>query len=132
MQLEPNFSEKLLKKLLKELKKNKCVIPITKTNDSVKIKKNAKVFNLNRNNIFFTQTPQAFNLKKLLRIQNKKNSEITDDSSLFISNGEKIKLINGELTNNKITTKHDMKIYNQLKYGLGFDVHRLVPNKNYI
>jgi 2-C-methyl-D-erythritol 4-phosphate cytidylyltransferase / 2-C-methyl-D-erythritol 2,4-cyclodiphosphate synthase len=125
----PNFSEKLLKKLLKELKKSKCVVPVTKTNDSVKIKKNAKVFNLSRNKIFFTQTPQAFNLKNLLRIQNKKSSEITDDSSLFISAGEKIKLINGELTNNKITTKNDIKIYNQLKYGLGFDVHRLVPNK---
>ena len=115
----PNFSINLLKRLLKELKRNKCVIPIIKTNDSVKIKKNTRIFNLNRNNIFFTQTPQAFNLKNLLKIQNKKSTEIADDSSLFISAGEKIKLINGELTNNKITTKDDIKINNQLKYGLG-------------
>ena len=125
----PNFSLNLIKNLLKGLKNNKCVVPAIKTNDSVKIKKNSKIFNLDRNNIFLTQTPQAFNFKSLIKKHNIKNSKITDDASLYISAGEKIKIIKGELLNKKITYKSDIKNNNSFRYGLGFDVHRLVPNK---
>jgi 2-C-methyl-D-erythritol 4-phosphate cytidylyltransferase/2-C-methyl-D-erythritol 2,4-cyclodiphosphate synthase len=43
--------------------------------------------------------------------------------------GKKIKIIKGEINNNKITISSDVKIHNSVEYGLGFDVHRLVPNK---
>ncbi len=125
----PNFSLKLLNKLIKELRKNNCVIPVIKTVDSVKQKQKNKIINLKRENIFFTQTPQAFNYKKLLELQSDKSENITDDSNLFIQAGKKIKLINGEFKNNKITKVSDISINKSLKYGIGFDVHRLVPKK---
>ena len=125
----PNFSFKLLDKLTKELNFNDCVIPAIKTTDSIKHKVSQKIINLKREHVYLTQTPQAFNFKKLYKLQNNKSSDVTDDANLFISAGEKIKIIKGDINNNKITINSDIKIKNLIKYGLGFDVHRLVPNK---
>ena len=125
----PNFSLKLLKKLMDGLKLNDCIIPAIQTTDSVKQKTSDIVTNLKRENIYLVQTPQAFNYKKLYALQNDKSSEVTDDANLFVKAGKKIKIIKGEITNSKITTSSDIKINNLIKFGLGFDVHRLVPNK---
>ena len=125
----PNFSLKLLDRLNKELRLNDCVIPAIQSTDSIKQKTLDKVSNLKRENIYLTQTPQAFNYQKLCKLQNSKNTDITDDASLFIKANKKIKIIKGEINNNKITINSDIKINNLIKYGLGFDVHRLVPNK---
>ena len=125
----PNFTLKLLDRLYKELKLNDCVVPVIKTNDSIKQKSQNKIINLKRENVYFTQTPQAFNYKKLYKLQIDKSSEITDDANLFISAGKKIKLIKGELNNKKITIKSDIKTDNLIKYGIGFDVHRLIFGK---
>ena len=125
----PNFSLKLVDKLFKKLRLNDCVIPAIQTQDSIKQKKSNIVTNLKRENIYLIQTPQAFNYKKLYALQNNKSIEVTDDANLFVRAGKKIKFINGEITNNKITVNSDIKFNNLIKFGLGFDVHRLVPNK---
>jgi 2-C-methyl-D-erythritol 4-phosphate cytidylyltransferase/2-C-methyl-D-erythritol 2,4-cyclodiphosphate synthase len=125
----PNFSINLLDRLCKGLKLNDCVIPATQTSDSIKQKTSNIVTNLKRENIYLIQTPQAFNYKKLCALQNNKGAEVTDDASLFVKAGKKIKIIKGEINNNKITTNSDFKVSNFIKYGLGFDVHRLVSNK---
>ena len=125
----PNFSLKLLDRLYKELKSNDCVIPAIQTTDSIKEKTKNIITNIKRENIYLIQTPQAFNYKKLYELQNNGGVEITDDASLFVRANKKVKIIKGELNNNKITINSDIKINNLIKYGLGFDVHRLVPNK---
>mgnify|MGYP006085931151 CR=1 FL=1 len=125
----PNFSLKLLDKINKQIKFNDCIIPAIQTSDSIKQKSLNKIVNLNRKNIYLIQTPQAFKYKKLYSLQNDKSIEITDDASLFINASKKIKIIKGETSNNKITINSDIKLNNLIKYGLGFDVHRLVPNK---
>jgi 2-C-methyl-D-erythritol 4-phosphate cytidylyltransferase/2-C-methyl-D-erythritol 2,4-cyclodiphosphate synthase len=125
----PNFSLKLLDKLNNHLKLNDCVIPAIQTTDSIKEKYLNKVINLKRENIYLVQTPQAFNYKKLYALQNNKSVEVTDDANLFINAGKKIKIIKGEINNKKITISPDIEVNNSIKYGLGFDVHRLVPNK---
>jgi len=125
----PNFSLKLLDKLYKELKLNDCVIPAIQTSDSIKQKSLNIITNLKRENIYLIQTPQAFNYKKLYALQNEKSIEITDDANLFVRANKKIKIIKGEFGNNKITINSDIRINNLVKFGLGFDVHRLVSNK---
>ena len=125
----PNFTLHLLDKLIDQLKFNDCVIPVIKTNDSVKQKIKNKIVNLKRENIYFTQTPQVFNFKELYKLQKDKSIEITDDANLFIRAGKKIRLIKGELNNKKITINSDIKNNNLIKYGIGFDVHRLVAKK---
>ena len=116
-------------KLNKELKRHDCVIPAIQSNDSIKQKFSKKIRNLKRKNVYLIQTPQAFDYKKLYSLQNDKSKNITDDASLFAIAGKKIKIIKGEYNNKKITLNSDIKIDNSIKYGLGFDVHRLVPNK---
>jgi len=125
----PNFSLKLLEKLNKELKSNDCVIPAIQCTDSIKQKSLNKIINLKRENIYLVQTPQAFNYNKLYKLQNNKGAEVTDDANLFVKAGKNIKIIKGEINNNKITVNSDIKINNSINYGLGFDVHRLIPNK---
>ena len=125
----PNFSLKLLFNLFKGLKNYKCVVPVIKTNNSVKFKERNSIKNIDRKKIYFTQTPQAFNYKKLLDLQKKTSSKITDDANLFIEANKKIKFINGEINNFKITIKSDVIDKKNLKYGIGFDVHRLVPKR---
>ena len=125
----PKFTLKLLDRLNKELKSNDCVIPGIQCTDSIKQKVLTKIINLKRENIYLIQTPQAFNYKKLYALQKNKGIEVTDDANLFVRAGKKIKIIKGEINNNKITINSDIKINNSIKYGLGFDVHKLVPDK---
>ena len=124
----PNFTIKLLNNLIKSLKNNKAVIPAISSKDSIKYKIKSQLFNLNRKNSYLTQTPQAFKFKDLYKLSIKQKSKITDEASLFIENNIKIKFINGENLNNKITFKEDIenrKIY----FGIGFDIHRLIKGK---
>ena len=89
----PNFSLNLIFSLFKNLKKYKCVVPAIKTNDSVKLKNKNQIINLKRENIYLTQTPQAFDYEELYKLQKDQSSKITDDANLFISAGKKICII---------------------------------------
>ncbi len=124
----PNFSIKLLKKITKNLRNNKAVIPIIKSNDTIKYKTRKRVFNLNRNNLLLTQTPQAFRFKELYEIAKVQKSKVTDEATLFINKDFKIKFIPGEKANNKITYFDDIKTPKTF-YGIGFDIHKLIKNK---
>tara|TARA_E500000331_G_C17268605_1_gene718170 strand:- start:3629 stop:4744 length:1116 start_codon:yes stop_codon:yes gene_type:complete len=125
----PNFSINLIKKIYSQLNNSDCVVPVISTVDSVKYKDKNKLINLDRNNIYLSQTPQAFKIKALEKLQNKKSNKITDDSNLFIANNKKVKFIKGEETNLKITNIKDTKKNLVIKYGIGFDIHKLKKNK---
>jgi len=124
----PNFTINLLKKLLYSLKKNKASVPVISSKDSIKYKVKNQLFNLNKNNSYLTQTPQAFKFKDIYNLSIKKKNKIQDEATLFINNNLKIKFINGETLNNKITFKDDI-INTKTYFGIGFDVHRLIKNK---
>ena len=124
----PNFSISLLKNLINKLKKNKAVVPYVFPTDSIKYKSQNQLFNLNRDKTLLTQTPQAFKFKHLYALSLKKNTDITDESSLFIEKGYKIFFIKGENKNNKITYLDDIKT-DKTTFGIGFDIHRLTKNK---
>jgi 2-C-methyl-D-erythritol 4-phosphate cytidylyltransferase/2-C-methyl-D-erythritol 2,4-cyclodiphosphate synthase len=124
----PNFTINLLKKLIKSLKTNRASIPVISSKDSIKYKVKSQLFNLDRKNLYLTQTPQAFKFKDIYDLSIKQKNTIQDEATLFINNNIRIKFINGEILNNKITFKED--IYNTKTYfGIGFDVHRLIKNK---
>ena len=124
----PNFTINLLKNLIKSLKKNKASIPVISSKDSIKYKIKNQLFNLERKNSYLTQTPQAFKFNDIYDLSIKQKNIIQDEATLFINNNLKIKFINGETLNNKITFKEDIndtKTY----FGIGFDIHRLIKNK---
>ncbi len=124
----PNFSIKLLKKIINSLKKNKAVIPYMKTNNSIKYQVKGGLYNLDRKKTFFTQTPQGFRYKDLFSLAKKNKNNVTDESSLFINNNYKIKFVYGENDNDKITYKNEINIP-RLSFGIGFDIHRLIVGK---
>ena len=124
----PNFSIKLLENITKNLKKNKAVVPVINSKDSIKYKIQNQLFNLKRNNLMLTQTPQAFRYKELYNLSIKQNQRITDEASLFINHNQKVKFIPGENQNSKITYLDDIKT-SKTYFGLGFDIHRLVKKK---
>ena len=124
----PNFSIKLLKNISKNLKKNKAVVPIVSSRDSIKYKIKNQIFNLDRSNSILTQTPQAFRFKVLYNLACKEKNKISDEATLFLNQNYRVKFILGENQNTKITYLSDTKT-SKTYFGIGFDLHRLVKYK---
>ena len=122
----PLVSNKLIKKIIIKLNNNSNCIPYIIHNDYIKTKSK-----LDNNKIFYIQTPQGFNFKKIYNAhQNTKNINAKDDSILIEQLGLKLKLIRGEIKNLKITTKEDMDFFNQFRLkkfrsGIGYDIHKI-------
>ena len=125
----PNFSIKLLKRISNNLKKNKAVVPFVTSKDSIKYKIKNQIFNLNKDNSILTQTPQAFRFKELFELALKEKSKVSDEATLFLNQNYKIKFISGENQNNKITYLDDIKT-SKTYFGIGFDLHKLIKNKD--
>jgi 2-C-methyl-D-erythritol 4-phosphate cytidylyltransferase/2-C-methyl-D-erythritol 2,4-cyclodiphosphate synthase len=124
----PNFTIKLLKKLINSLKKNKAAVPVISSKDSIKYKIKNQLFNLNRDNSYLTQTPQAFKFKEIYDLSINQKNKIQDEATLFINNNLKMKFISGEILNNKITFKEDIQ-NTKTYFGIGYDIHRLIKYK---
>ena len=134
----PNFSSKLLNSIIKNMKNTRAVVPKIRVQEAVKqiidSSKEEYIVGKKRDNLFLTQTPQAFNLKEIYH-QHKTNAEKykDDDISLYMDLN-KVKFIVGEKSNFKITDYSDFEnlrnIYkSKQSVGIGFDVHRLVPKR---
>ena len=83
-----------------------------------------------RDLIFRAQTPQSFRLSDILEAHNKAERDgyrTTDDASVAEYAGMKVVLVEGASSNNKITTKEDIRM--TTRTGNGYDVHRLVPGR---
>ena len=134
----PNPPQLLIKKIILSLKKNHAVIPIISVTDATKrITKNIIFKNIERNTLRFAQTPQGFTFNKIYKkhVENI-NLSFDDDSSLFIENKEKVIGIKGSKNNLKITDIEDLQtfkslMFRQLYYGIGFDIHKLTPNRKF-
>ena len=131
----PNTSLALVTKLIDNIKKNKydAVVPALQIIDTLK-KDNKTV---NRNLYKTTQTPQIFKLKEFLNYRKKINTVTTDDVQLIENRKHiKVKYIDGDYENIKITTKNDINVFKKYlfyksKIGNGFDIHKLSKG-NYI
>jgi len=131
----PNFSRQLIKNILTNSRVNRTVIPVLKLQDALKEKNHKNKFlSLKRNNYFLTQTPQCYNLDEILQLHNEQNNKYRDDDFSLIKTSDKVKFISGEKKNFKITDKEDFNLLkknliSELKFGIGFDVHRLVKGR---
>lgn len=66
---------------------------------------------LERRFLWEAQTPQVFRKDVLIKAHDTiKDSEVTDDASLVERLGEKVKVLEGDYTNIKITTQEDLRI----------------------
>ncbi len=134
----PNFSLKLLDSIIKNMNKSRAVVPKIKVQDAIKqifdSSKDEYIIGKKRDNLFLTQTPQAFNLKEIYHLHKTNSNKYKDDDISLYIDLNKVKFIEGEKSNFKITDKSDFEnlknIYKSKQtIGIGFDVHRLVPNR---
>jgi 2-C-methyl-D-erythritol 4-phosphate cytidylyltransferase / 2-C-methyl-D-erythritol 2,4-cyclodiphosphate synthase len=131
----PNVSLRLFNLIIKNMKKSKAVIPKIKIQDAVKqiidSSKEEYILGKKRDNLFLTQTPQAFNLKEIYQLHKTNSAKYKDDDISLYMDLNKVKFIEGEKNNFKITDQSDFQnlkdIYKSKQtVGIGFDVHRLV------
>tara|TARA_B110001454_G_scaffold36147_1_gene35642 strand:+ start:1312 stop:2487 length:1176 start_codon:yes stop_codon:yes gene_type:complete len=134
----PFTSKDMYLKGLEALKKNDAVVFGLQPTDTVKMvdENNYVVKTLDRNTLMNIQTPQFFQAEVLYKnIDFNVNQystlvDITDDSSFLDPSFYKIKVLNGDEKNIKITTLNDVKNDQTIFYGTGFDLHKLVPSKS--
>jgi len=96
---------------------------------------------LRRETIFLAQTPQAFR-PEVLRDALALGVGATDEATLVERTGHRVRIVEGETTNIKITTPKDLVIAEAIagtaesrtastfsRAGTGYDLHRLVPGR---
>ena len=132
----PNISSRLIRRIINNSKKN-TVVPRIPVNDALKsfLSKN-KLLSLTRENFFLTQTPQSYQYKNILNLHLNKKLIYKDDDLSLLDTLKKVKFVDGEKGNFKITNQEDLKIFknsmnSKNKIGIGFDIHRLVPGRRF-
>ncbi|HWR45319.1 2-C-methyl-D-erythritol 4-phosphate cytidylyltransferase [Sporomusa sp.] len=99
-----------------------------------------------RRTLWAVQTPQAFDAKllKAAYAQAAQDGYLgTDDAALVERLGTKVKIVQGDYQNIKITTPEDLtfaetllanrqEAIGMIRSGIGYDVHRLVPERKLI
>ena len=134
----PNFSEKLMGYIIRSMKNARAVIPKISVQDAIKqiidSSKEEYIVGRKRDNLFLTQTPQSFNLKEIYHLHKTNYGKYKDDDISLYMDLNKVKFIQGEKNNFKITDKSDFEILRNIyksrqSVGIGFDVHRLAPKR---
>ena len=102
----PFISKKLIDNLYNKLQKVKtAVIPVVKIQDTIKLcEKNKVKKDINRDNLFLTQTPQLFEYKTLYKayLHNEKILDnFTDDAQIFAKSNLIIHTVKGDIDNIK-------------------------------
>lgn len=112
--VRPFASKELFEEVIENLKDYKAVISAVKSKDTVKIVGENSLVKTTplRKEVYNVQTPQAFDKDMILDFYQKYTQSdftITDDSQLFeIYSKEKIKVVDGEYSNIKMTTPEDL------------------------
>jgi len=109
------INPELINKCAAELEENEAVIVATKVTDTIKLVDSEGFIKStpNRQYLWAAQTPQGFlvnSLKKAHKIAIDKNFIVTDDASLFEMLNWKVKIIEGNYSNIKVTSPIDLKI----------------------
>lgn len=78
-----------------------------------------------RDNFYQGQTPQSFKINKLAKLISSLSEDeiniLTDACKIFVLKGEVVHLVDGEITNIKITYPYDLKLANTILKGIEND-----------
>ncbi|OGP68333.1 MAG: hypothetical protein A2W27_11490 [Deltaproteobacteria bacterium RBG_16_44_11] len=148
--VRPFVTEELITKVVVAAKLTGAASIGVKAKDTIKETKkdNLVAATIPRQNLWLTQTPQAFKfelLKKAYKTAYDKKYYGTDDASLVERIGKKIKMIEGSYENIKITTPEDMIMAEALmkkktgsnpperiRSGFGYDSHKFAMGRKLI
>jgi 2-C-methyl-D-erythritol 4-phosphate cytidylyltransferase/2-C-methyl-D-erythritol 2,4-cyclodiphosphate synthase len=136
--VRPFVTEELIRQVVESARTTGATIAGVRTKDTIKEVKEDNMVGATvpRQNLWLTQTPQAFDfelLKKAYQTAYTENFYGTDDASLVERLGKEVKMIEGSYENIKITTNEDMLMADTLikknsktgfRTGFGYDSHR--------
>lgn len=109
----PAIQQRYINQCIESMKEFKGVAVGVPSKDTIKVtdENNVVVQSTNRNHTWIIQTPQCFERKVLLDNHEKyRDEKVTDDCMLLEKGHEKVKIIEGDYTNIKITTYEDKEI----------------------
>jgi 2-C-methyl-D-erythritol 4-phosphate cytidylyltransferase/2-C-methyl-D-erythritol 2,4-cyclodiphosphate synthase len=146
--VRPFITQELIHKVVSAAKTAGAASVGVKAKDTIKETKkdNTVTATIPRQNLWLTQTPQAFKfelLKKAYKAAYDKKFYGTDDASLVERIGSKVKMIEGSYENIKITTPEDLIMAEALmknkkggamnfRNGFGYDCHRFAYGRKFI
>ena len=111
--VRPFINKDLIKKLYNEASLKGNAIPFTTSHNSMRRIDKKNNYAVDRSSFVQVQTPQVFKISELKEcMKNTKNSDFTDEASLFDEFDIKINLVEGSDENIKITTEKDLKYFN--------------------
>ena len=136
----PFASADLISRTIAAAAEHGCALAALESRDTVKAVRDGLVTStLDRRTIFLAQTPQAFR-RQVLRDALQITTDATDEAALAEQAGYQVRIVEGEVSNIKITTPDDIAIAESLsrggakpartgRAGLGYDLHRLVEGR---
>jgi 2-C-methyl-D-erythritol 4-phosphate cytidylyltransferase / 2-C-methyl-D-erythritol 2,4-cyclodiphosphate synthase len=131
--VNPFVSSSLIDDIIKSAKENGACVAAIKTKDTIKVvdEDNFVIKTLKRERLWQMQTPQAAKYKLLVRAYVKAYNDNyygTDDVELIERLGWRVKIVECDRENFKITTPIDMEnaklIMNADRVGIGMDSHK--------
>ncbi|MGB9867453.1 MAG: 2-C-methyl-D-erythritol 4-phosphate cytidylyltransferase [Bacillota bacterium] len=149
----PLVSKELIRRLIAEAEHNEAVVPGLAVKDTVKfVGQDGYVLTTpRRESVFVIQTPQLFTVSLIKRAHLaalEAGWSCSDDASLVEKLGVRVKVIEGEESNFKVTTPKDVSYLEFVmmkattaghravdfspRVGLGFDVHRIAPGRKLV
>ncbi|MBQ9389583.1 MAG: 2-C-methyl-D-erythritol 2,4-cyclodiphosphate synthase [Synergistaceae bacterium] len=133
----PFATPELFKRLIDVASEDVGVVPVLPVSDALKRIEGDEVSCVERDGLYITQTPQVFPRKKLIEaVRNFPSAK--DEAEAWFKLHLKLKRVEGERLNFKATVKEDIMIARALtetkitRTGLGWDIHRLVPERKLI
>ena len=131
----PFLENRIIENCILYLKKYDGVFPAFNTDDTLRNKKNLNTYD--RDIIISSQTPQAFKFDKIYIAYKRAKGDYSDDVSIANEFGLRLKKIEGQKLNFKITNPSDIVIYEKLidqyyrtRVGNGFDFHKFKKGKS--
>ena len=131
----PFLENRIIENCILYLKKYDGVFPALNTDDTLRNKKNLNTYD--RDIIISSQTPQAFKFDKIYIAYKRAKGDYSDDVAIANEFGLRLKKIEGQKLNFKITNPSDIVIYEKLidqyyrtRVGNGFDFHKFKKGKS--
>ena len=134
----PFLNRDICLQLMQQTKGERGAVPLLPSVDSLKRVVGDSVSTVSRDDIFRTQTPQAFERARILDVLSSSDSA-TDEGTLWLASGLELVQVPGDERNFKITTEFDWLVARSLaeerreiRTGIGYDVHELVPGRRLV
>jgi len=144
--VRPFVTEELIGRVIRTAAATGAAVAGVKVKDTVKAVKPDNIISATvpRDNLWLTQTPQAFQfdiLKEAYRRAGEEKFFGTDDASLVERMGKEVTMVESSYENIKITTNDDMSIADALmkkrkktgyRTGFGYDSHKLTADRKLV